>query len=551
MIQSLLVKNYAIIEELKLDFSEGLTIITGETGAGKSILLGALGLVMGRRADNKSLFLKDKKCIIEAEFEVDRYGLEDFFEKEGLDFENPLILRREISPTGKSRAFVNDTPVNLKLLQLLSGSLLDLHQQFDTMDIHQVSFQLRMIDALSGNRKLLVGYQDIFSKYQTKKLALSNLIERQETSAREIEFLQFQLAEFNETDPQPNEIETLEDERKSLNNAEEIQRSLGAAYNLMMDADNAVVGMIDELANKINQVKNLHPELSGLNARFQSVKMEVEDIASSFDKIVAKTNHDPERIQEIGLRLDALFKLQHKHRAQNTQDLLDIRNRMNLELEGFGDLQSEIDEITKEISTLEKTLKAAAKVLSDRRKKHLQPFSKKVVAMLHQLGMEYAQIKIDQTPLDELSSTGADLITFLFAPNKGSEYSAIKEVASGGELSRLTLAIKSLVADAIPLPTLIFDEIDTGISGDVALKMGHILSELADRHQVVSITHTPQIAVQADRHYFVYKQPEKNTTITNVKLLNEVERIEEVATMLSGSPPSASAIENAKELLGV
>jgi len=236
MIRSLLVKNYAIIEELKLDFSEGLTIVTGETGAGKSILLGALGLVMGRRADNKSLFLKDKKCIIEAEFEVAKYGLEAFFEKEGLDFENPLILRREINPKGKSRAFVNDTPVNLKLLQLLSGALLDLHQQFDTMDIHQVSFQLRMIDALADNRKLLTKYQTTFSQYQKQNQALENLIERQQTSAREIEFLQFQLAEFNETDPQPNEIESLETERKSLNNAEEIQRSLGAAYNLMMEA---------------------------------------------------------------------------------------------------------------------------------------------------------------------------------------------------------------------------------------------------------------------------------------------------------------------------
>jgi len=551
MIQSLLVKNYAIIEALKLDFSQGLTIITGETGAGKSILLGALGLVMGRRADNKSLFLKDKKCIIEAEFEVAKYGLEEFFEKEGLDFENPLILRREISPTGKSRAFVNDTPVNLKLLQLLSGALLDLHQQFDTMDIHQVSFQLRMIDALADNRKLLAKYQTTFSNYQEQRQKLQNLIERQETSAREIEFLQFQLAEFSEADPQPNEIESLESERKSLTNAEEIQRSLGAAYNLMMDADNAVVGMIDELAHKINQVRNLHPDLDGLSARFQSVKMEVEDIAGSFDKIVSKTNHDPERIQEIGQRLDALFKLQHKHRAQNTQDLLEIRDKMTNELNGFGDLQSEIDSITKDLTVLEKSLWASSKVLSDRRKKQLKPFSKKVVAMLQQLGMEYAQIKIEQSPLKELGSTGADLITFLFAPNKGSEYSPIKEVASGGELSRLTLAIKSLVADAIPLPTLIFDEIDTGISGDVALKMGHILSELAERHQVVSITHTPQIAVQADRHYFVYKKPEKNSTITNVKLLNEVERIEEVATMLSGSPPSASAIENAKELLGV
>ncbi len=551
MIHSLLVKNYAIIEELKLEFSEGLTIITGETGAGKSILLGALGLVMGRRADNKSLFLKDKKCVIEAEFEIERYDLEEFFKEEELDFENPLILRREISPNGKSRAFVNDTPVNLKVLQLLSGALLDLHQQFDTMDVHQVSFQLRMIDALARNQKLLKAYTAKFKNYQILKSELTELEEKQQRSTREMEFLQFQLAEFEETDPQPQEIELLEGERKALTNSEEIKRSLGAAYNLMIDDEHAVLGTIENLAYQINQIRNLHPALEKLNERFETVKVEVEDIAASFEKIVASTNHDPERLEVIASRLDALFKLQHKHRAQNTQGLIEIRSKMQSELSGFGDLQAEIDEIHGRLIELEKDLSKEAKVLSDRRKKQLNPFAKKVMGMLKQLGMEYAQIKIDQKSVDQLNNTGNDLITFLFAPNKGSQFSPIKEVASGGELSRLTLAIKSLVADAIPLPTLIFDEIDTGISGDVALKMGNILHDIADRHQVVSITHTPQIAVQADRHYFVYKQPEKNSTITKVKLLDAKERIEEVATMLSGSPPSASAIQNAKELLGV
>ena len=551
MIQSLLIKNYAIIEDLKLEFSDGLTIITGETGAGKSILLGALGLVMGRRADHKSLFLKDKKCVVEAEFDVGRYDLQDFFEQEELDFEDPLILRREISPTGKSRAFVNDTPVKLKVLQNLSGSLLDLHQQFDTLDIHQVSFQLRMVDALAGNHKLLNQYTIGYKKYQEQKSKLAELIEKQERSTREMEFLQFQLAEFEEVEMQPNEIEDLEVEQKTLSNAEEIKRALGSAYNLMVDGDPAVVGLVDELAQQIHQIKNLHPELAHLSERFYNVKVEIEDIAGSFEKIVGNTNYDPERIQEITSRLDSLYKLQHKHRSRNSAELLETQARMQSELAGFGDLQKEIDELSLAINKDKIQLEKEAKNLSQRRNKHLKPFAKKVMDMLGQLGMEYAQIRIDQSTAQELGPTGTDLITFLFAPNKGSAFQAIKDVASGGELSRLTLAIKTLVADAIPLPTLIFDEIDTGISGDVALKMGHILYELADRHQVVSITHTPQIAVQADRHYFVYKQRDKKSTITKVKLLKEAERIEEVATMLSGSPPSAGAIENAKELLGV
>jgi DNA repair protein RecN (Recombination protein N) len=549
MINRLLIKNYAIIEELEISFSDRLTIITGETGAGKSILLGALGLIMGKRADTKSLYNEEEKCIVEAYFDVSKYNLKAFFDENDIDFDEQVVVRRELTPAGKSRAFVNDTPVKLNILQQLSGALIDLHQQFDTLDIHNVSFQLRMIDALAENGVLLVDYQKLFKNYQSNKYKLRELVSQNESATKETDFLNFQLKEFNDVELMEGEQEQMEDEIGRLSNAEEIKRALGAAFQNLSENEQSLIGQLEEISNNLSGITQFHPDLSKIYERFESLKLELQDVSQEFEKIADSTEYDPERIAEIQSRLDLIYKLQNKHNAKTVAELIEIQNNLQSQLKSFGDLSEEIENLEKEIEVQKKKLTSLAQKLSKKRKGVVAGFEKKVHTLLAQLSMEYSQLKVDVVELPDLNSTGFDEVNFLFAPNKGSRFLPIKDVASGGELSRLTLCTKSLVASAIPLPTLIFDEIDTGISGDVALKMGNILHELSNRHQVISITHTPQIAVKADTHYFVYKKNTEDSTVTNVKLLSFDERVRAVATMLSGSPPSASAIENAKELL--
>ncbi len=549
MINRLFIKNYAIIEELEISFSDRLTIITGETGAGKSILLGALGLIMGRRADTKALYDDEKKCIVEAWFDVSKYELKTFFEKNDIDYDEQVVVRRELTPSGKSRAFVNDTPVRLNILQQLSGALIDLHQQFDTLDIHNVSFQLRMIDALAENTTLLSEYQQLFKIYQNNKNRLRELVLQSENAVKETDFLNFQLKEFNDVELIDGEQEKIEDEIGKLTNAEDIKRALGAAFQHLSENEQSVIGQLEEISNSLSNISKFHPDLNKIYERFESLKLELDDISHEFEKIAENTEYDPERIAEIQERLDLIYKLQNKHNAKTVAELITIQNDLQSQINAFGDLSEEIEKMEKEIGIQRKKLTNLAQKLSKKRKGVVDAFENKVHDLLAQLSMEYSQLKVEIVQLPELNSTGFDEVNFLFAPNKGSRFLPIKDVASGGELSRLTLCTKSLVASAIPLPTLIFDEIDTGISGDVALKMGNILQELSNRHQVISITHTPQIAVKADTHYFVYKKVVEDRTVTNVKLLTFDERVRAVATMLSGSPPSASAIENAKELL--
>lgn len=549
MINRLLIKNYAIIEELEISFSDRLTIITGETGAGKSILLGALGLIMGKRADTKALYDEEKKCVVEAYFDISKYGLKTFFQENDIDFDEQVVVRRELTPSGKSRAFVNDTPVNLNILQQLSGALVDLHQQFDNLDINNISFQLRMIDALAENNSLLNEYQKLFKIYQSNKSRLRDLEEQNENAAKEIDFLNFQLDEFDEAGLVQGEQEQLEDEIKRLTNAEDIKSALSAAFQHISEGEQPVIGQLEEISASLSSVQKFHPELAKNYERLESLILELQDISREFEKMGEETEYDPDRIAEVQARLDTIYKLLQKHNVATVNELLEIQNNLQTQLNAFGDVSDEIETLKKVIGQQKETLKGLASKLSEKRKSVVAGFEKKVHNLLSQLSMEHSQLKVEITPLSEMNSTGMDEVVFLFAPNKGSRFLPIRDVASGGELSRLTLCTKSLVASAIPLPTLIFDEIDTGISGDVALKMGNILQELSNRHQVISITHTPQIAVKADTHYFVYKKVMDDRTVTKVKKLTFDERVRAVATMLSGSPPSASAIENAKELL--
>ena len=549
MIQRLLIKNYAIIESLEMEFAKGLTIITGETGAGKSILLGALGMILGNRADTKVLYNAKEKCVIEGYFDISAYDLQAFFEENEIDFDQHTVVRRELTPAGKTRSFINDTPVNLGQLREFSGKLVDLHQQFDTLDIHDATFQLQMIDALANNKGPLSIYREKFRIFQSDKKKLAQLIEKSERSAREIEFLNFQLEEFNKAELIEGEQEKLEADQQRLQNAETIKRNLSAAYQAISEDENALVGQMRSISSTINQVKKYTPSVAKLYERFESLLFELEDIGGELEAIAEDTEYDPERIADIQVRLDVMYKLQKKHGVATVEQLLEIQEDLQKQLDAFGDLSEDIANLQHDIEIQETQLKRQAGELSAKRKFVIPQFEQQVEAMLHQLSMENARLKVQTIDLEELTPTGSDDIQYLFAANKGSRMMPIKDVASGGELSRLALCTKSLVASAIPLPTLIFDEIDSGVSGDVALKMGNILQKLATHHQVVVITHSPQVAAKAEKHYFVYKNHTEDRTLTSVRPLSKDERIKAIAVMLSQNPPSNSALANAKELL--
>ena len=551
MIKRLHIRNYAIIEYLDIDFARGLTIITGETGAGKSILLGALGLIMGDRADTKSLYNQEEKCIIEGIFDLGAHDLRDFFVENDLDYETEVVVRRELTPSGKSRAFVNDSPVTLRVLQDLSAELIDLHQQFDTLDIHNLSFQLRMIDALAGNKERLLQYRNIYREYSANQRRLSELLNRNEQSTKEMDFIQFQLEEFNKAGLVKGEQETWEEELTRLSHAEDIKRTLGMAFDVLTENEQSIVGQMQSLSVALVTIGKYAPKLGEYSDRFAGMIFELREMSNEFEKVADHTDYDPERIQEVQQRLDLIYRLLKKHTVSSVDELLAIQTNLEQQLTGFADLGNEIGALRDKIKVQEEQLYRWADELSDRRQAVIPGYEQKVVDMLTQLAMPYAQLKIENRKLEHLGPTGLDEVQFLFAANRGSRLQQIKDVASGGEMSRLALVTKSLVASAIPLPTLIFDEIDSGISGDVALKMGNILRNLSNEHQVVTITHSPQVASKADRHYFVFKVDKPDRTITNVRLLSDDDRVRAIAVMLSQSPPSESALVNARELLGL
>ncbi len=550
MIKRLHIQNYAIIEQLDIEFADGLTIITGETGAGKSILLGALGLIMGDRADTKAFYNEGEKCVIEGVFDLSPYDLKEFFTENDLDYDHEAVIRRELTPSGKSRAFINDNLVNLKTLQELSGALIDLHQQFDTLDINQASFQLKMIDALAGNKELLGQYQVLYRSYQSDKRRLDTLRRSNEQSSKELDFVQFQLEEFNKAELRSDEQAEQEAELSRLSHAEDIKRTLGATNQALTENENAIVGQMQPLYQALGQLSRVAPELAQQHERFGSLLFELKEMSSDFEKIADKTEYDPARIQELQARLDLIYRLQKKHGVATVAELLEIQENLQRQLSGFGNLGAEIAQLEQNIQAAEGKLEQFALELHQKRESVIPAYEQKVVDMLTQMTMPYAQLKIENKALAQLGPQGRDEINFLFAANRGGRLQMIKDVASGGEISRLALATKSLVASAIPLPTLIFDEIDSGVSGDVAQRMGSILRQLSNGHQVVSITHSPQVAAQADYHYFVYKVDKPDRTATNVRLLQDEERVRAIAVMLSQNPPSDSALENARDLLG-
>lgn len=551
MVQRLHIRNYAIIEELQLEFAEGLSIITGETGAGKSIVLGALSLILGGRADTKTLFDETQKCIIEGRFSIKSYDLRQFFEDNDLDYDDELIVRREITPSGKSRAFVNDTPANLKVLQQLGNTLIDLHQQFDTLYINNPDFQLELLDALAGQREEVKAYRQAYTELQTVRRRLRQLDEEQAQARREQEFLEFQVNEFDEAALMEDEQDELEGERHRLSNADEIKQLTSGAFHFLTEDENSVSNQLMGISQRLTPLAAGDPKLKNLYDRFESIRLELEEISGDLESFGDETEVNPERLEEVEERLNMVYRLQNKHSVSTVGELLAIYEELSGRLGHFADLGGEIEKLSVKAEKLTKGLLKMGASLRKGRQKVAPEFTKEVQSQLAELSMENARLAVDFQPLDEPGPSGLDKVQVLFSANKGGQLQTIKAAASGGEMSRLALVTKSLVASAMALPTLIFDEIDSGVSGDVARKMGNILTDLSRHHQVVVITHSPQVASRADRHYFVYKQDREDAsrTITRVRELNREERIRSIAVMLSQNPPSESAMTNARELI--
>ncbi|HNA57173.1 MAG TPA: DNA repair protein RecN [Chitinophagales bacterium] len=551
MLRSLHISNYAIINEARIGFGEGMHIITGETGAGKSILLGALGLILGERADSRVLYQKDKKCVVEGTFSIADYGLKSFFTDNNLDYEEETIIRRELSDNGKSRAFVNDTPVNVQVLQQLASKLITIHSQHETLDLGNSAFQLTVIDALAQTGELLTTHKQAFEAWHLCQQQLEDTISLASRAAQERDFIQFQFEELDKAGLDAIDQEALEAELTQLTHAEEIKRNLMAAVDLM---DQGQANIADQLRAAISQLRSVEkylPTLESYLQRLSSAQIELQDISRDLDDLASGTYADPSRSEIINQLLSAVYRLQKKHQCADTQALIALRDDLGQKLMVFEQSESRIEALTKETSLLLAKANQSASKLSAKRKAVFASFEKQVKALLAEVGMKDAEIKVSHTfDADRhLTINGADQIQFLFSANKGAALQDIKKTASGGELSRLMLCIKSLLAKSVALPSLIFDEIDTGVSGEVAQKVGNILVRLADNHQVIAITHLPQIASKGAHHLLVYKSNEGGSTHTHIRSLQAEERILEIAKMLSGEKPTKAAIENAKELM--
>ena len=551
MLHKLSIQNYAIIEKLEIEFSGRLNIITGETGAGKSIIVGALGLIWGERADSADLVNKEKKCVVEGSFEAKgKKDVQSFLKENDFDISDEVIIRREIGTNGKSRAFINDTPVNLSQLNELSSLLVDLHQQFDTLSLGESSFQRQVLDALAGQMELLNTYQQVYSQWQSVMKEAEELKSRKLQFDKEADYNRFQFTELDEAAFKENELEETDAELKLLSNSEGIKAALNKVYFELEESDNPAVQQLKSLLNQLQQYASYHPSLPALLQRLQAAHIELKDIADEVDSISNHINYDPDKIQRLNDRLSLGYKLLKKHNVKTTEELLAIKNQLEEKLQAVLNIDSQIQEKEKAAQKLLTEAKQLATKISDGRKKQVKPLEDKVNKLLSQVGMPNAKMKVEIKDEAALNFYGSNIIDFLFDANKSGQFQPVRKVASGGELSRLMLCIKSLVAQSIDLPTLIFDEIDSGISGEAARQVGIIMKELAAKRQLISITHQPQIAGKADAHFFVYKEIVKDTVKTNIRKLTTEERITAIAKMLSGEKPTAAAMENAREMVG-
>ncbi len=549
MLTNLHIKNYALIEEVNLAFDSGFTVITGETGAGKSILLGALGLILGRRADLSSIGDPENKCVIEAQFQLGNYDLKALFEREDLDYEPQSIIRREILPSGKSRAFVNDTPVTLSQLSALGKRLVDIHSQHQTLALTDNDFQFQVLDAFAGNESALADYKSAYKILKKEEQELKKLKAQQAEALREEEYKNFLLNELLEANLKPGEQSTLEARYETLNNVEQITDGLATAYQSLTREELGVVDQLTAIKVRVSKLAGFSKELANLNERLESVGIELDDIAESVDIIVQNTEGDPEELSALEARLKLFFDLQKKHSAGSIEEVIVIRDALDEEVQSMNDLGGKIAKLEKNIASAKEKLETMAVNLSKNRTEKINPLTEKLETILSQLGMPNARFEMALIPAEEFRDNGKEDLEFLFTANKGMRAQELKKAASGGELSRIMLAIKSVLSDFTQLSTLIFDEIDTGVSGEVALKMGQIMKAMGKRMQLVSITHLPQIAGQGAHHFKVFKKDKEERTTTSIEQLDAATRIDELAEMLGGKSTSEAARDHARQLL--
>jgi DNA repair protein RecN (Recombination protein N) len=550
MLSKLEIHNYILIDQLSIDLSNQLSVITGETGAGKSIIMGALGLILGDRADSTVCRDASKKCFIEGTFSLsNKQTYQAFFTEHELDLTDEVIIRREINAQGKSRAFINDTPINLNELKQLTSQLVDLHQQFDTLTLGDTDFQRTVIDALAGVQKDLAQYQSVFHLWKDHQKQLAELISRRDEFEKTESYKKHLLEELGALQLKENELESLEQELKFLENAVSIKAQIDQSIQVLESADNPIVQQLKQIANNLDSIVKWQPEFADLLNRLKAAQIELADVANELSSWQDKIDFDDKKLVVIQDRLSEGYILQKKHKVQSTNELITIQKQLELDLTAVLSLDEEINQLTKQVKADEKQVVELANTLTQKRNKETAPFTKNVNQLLHQVGMPNAKIKVT---IDEVAynAYGKDKIDFLFDANNTQKFEPIKKVASGGELSRLMLCIKSLVAKSIDLPTMIFDEIDTGISGEPAKQVGLLLQGLGQARQVLCITHQPQIAAKGHAHLFVYKEQKGTSTNTFLRGLTAAERVQHIALMIGGDPPSKSALENAKELLG-
>jgi DNA repair protein RecN (Recombination protein N) len=550
MLSKLEIHNYILIDQLSIDLSNQLSVITGETGAGKSIIMGALGLILGDRADSTVCRDASKKCFIEGTFSLsNKQTYQAFFTEHDLDLTDEVIIRREINAQGKSRAFINDTPINLNELKQLTSQLVDLHQQFDTLTLGDTDFQRTVIDALAGVQKDLAQYQSVFHLWKDHQKQLTELITRRDDFEKTESYKKHLLEELAALQLKENELENLEQELKFLENAVSIKAQIDQSIQVLESADNPIVQQLKQIANNLDSIVKWQPEFADLLNRLKAAQIELADVANELSSWQDKIDFDDKKLVLIQDRLSEGYSLQKKHKVQSTNELISIQQQLELDLTAVLSLDEEINQLTKQVKADEKLVVELATTLTQKRNKETVPFTKNVNQLLHQVGMPNAKIKVT---IDEVvyNAYGKDKIDFLFDANNTQKFEPIKKVASGGELSRLMLCIKSLVAKSIDLPTMIFDEIDTGISGEPAKQVGLLLQGLGQARQVLCITHQPQIAAKGHAHLFVYKEQKGTSTNTFLRGLTAAERVQHIALMIGGDPPSKSALENAKELLG-
>ncbi len=549
MLRKIHIQNYALIDHLEIDFQKGLNIITGETGAGKSILLGALTLILGQRADTSVLKDKTKNCIIEGEFDVSDYDLEDFFASNDIEFDKTTIIRRQISDSGKSRAFINEMPVNLNQLKELGDLLIDIHSQHENLLLSNSLFQLKVIDSFASLKNDVLAYRNKFNSYRELKQRLSKFEEDAQNATRDFDYLKHQLTELTSANLKDDELVELEALQKQLTHASEIKESLQFTYDSLNNDTASVLAMLKDSIHSLKRVSQFYQPAINIEQRIESCRIEIKDIVTEIDALNSKVDVDDELLDKVSKRIDLIYTLFQKHRVTSIDDLISLRNSIEEKVNYISGLDFNLESLRKELKLAESDLMKVATDISKKRKSSIPQVEKSVTDLLVQLGILHAAFKIDIQQLQDFQPWGIDKITFFFTANKQVAPMELSRVASGGELSRLMLSLKSLLVKSSGLPTIIFDEIDTGVSGEIADKMGTIIHEMANGMQVINITHLPQIAAKGKTHFLVYKDNLSAQSATRIKLLNPDERVIEIAKMLSGEKLTDAALSNAKELL--